>query len=205
MKKLLLIVLICSGTVAQAQRVVPVYGLEGGFLFGGLTNMSGYDGSWLFNGSFWVDLIKTNKFDKPTWGVKIKLNYNFYQMGASGNNSGTISIGETTIPILFKLCVASSTQLYEKGSGEDKQFFVMKRDLFFFVGPQIGFLSLSGGPGLSYYKSDYSYVAGGELYLNSRVYFTLYAQRGASKIYATEGFSDVRLNGFTAGIGFRLL
>jgi hypothetical protein len=95
MKKLLLIVLIFSGSLAQAQRVVPVYGLEGGFLFGGLTNMPNYDGSWLFNGSFWVDLIKTNKFDRPTWGIKIKLNYNDYQMGASGNNSGTISIGES--------------------------------------------------------------------------------------------------------------
>jgi len=203
MKKILVVLLIAFCSNVYSQRLVPVYGLEGGFLAGGLSNMSGYTQNFWFNGSFWADFVGTNKYGKPTVGFKIKLNYNYYEMDDNGNGGGNISIGETTIPLLFKVCLSSATKNWvEKKDGEN-EYYSMRKDLFLFVGPQVGFPKISGGSNKTYMQTDYSVVAGGELYLNNSIYIALYEQTGLSNIYPSQ--PNVRLGGFTAAFGFRLL
>jgi hypothetical protein len=203
MKKILFILLIVfCGSNSIAQRIIPVFGLEGGTLGGGLSNVPGYSGNWMFNGSFWVDLVGTNRNGHPTLGVKIKLNYNYYDM-STGNGNSDLIIGETTIPVLFKVCISSNTENWVKKENGEYNYYSLKRDLFFFVGPQVGFPMISNNPVGPYQKMDYSVVAGGELYFNNRMYFALYEQTGLSNIYPSR--PQTRLSGFTAAIGFRLL
>jgi len=203
MKKILFILLIVFlGGKANAQRIEPVYGLEGGMLVGGLSGVSGlgYTGSWAFNGSFWVDLMGVNRNDEPTVGLRIKLNYNYYDM-QTGNGNSDLVIGETTIPVLLKFCLSSKTRTW-KDENTHKTYW-QTRGLFLFVGPQVGFPVISGNPIGPYKKMDYSGVAGGELIVADRWYFDLYGQTGFSTIFPSQ--PNIRLSGFTAGIGFRLL
>lgn len=203
MKKIIFILIIVfSGSYVNAQRIVPVYGMEGGFLFGGLSGISGlgYSGSWAFNGSFWVDLMGVNRNDEPTVGLRIKLNYNYYDM-QNGNGNSDLEIGETTIPILLKFCLSSKTRTW-KDENTNKTYW-QTRGLFLFVGPQVGFPVIGGNPIGPYKKTDYSGVAGGELCVADRWYFDLYGQTGFSAIFPSQ--PNIRLSGFTVGIGFRLL
>jgi len=203
MKKILFILLVTVVTSVKAQRIVPVFGLEGGGLAGGLTGLNGYNSQIWGNGSFWIDFVGTNRNGNPTVGFKIKLNYNYYEMNDNGNGGGNITVAETTIPVLFKVCLASSTQYSTQNEGGETKVYSLKRDLFLFAGPQVGFPSISGGSFKTAQKTDYSAVAGGEIYLNNTVYFALYRQTGLSTIFPSQ--PNVRLTGFTAAFGFRLL
>ena len=200
MKKILFILLIAFGVGnVNAQRIVPVYGLEVGALSGGLSNLPGYQGDIWGNCSFWADFVGINRNGQPTVGVKIKLNYNYYQMNNGG--FGDFSIGETTIPVLFKVCLSSNTEIW-KDDNKNK-WYSLKRDLFLFVGPQVGFPNISANSIGPHQQMDYSVVAGGELYFNNRSYFALYEQTGLSNIFPSQPKS--RLSGFTLAYGFRLL
>ena len=202
-KRIVLLFSFVIASNAEAQSIQPVYGLEGAFLFGGLSNVTGYDGSFWFNGSFWVDFVGTDVFRTPTIGVKIKLNYNYYDMSNKGFDGGDLVVSETTIPVLLKVCLSSKTNNWsEKHDGETK-YFTLEKDLFLFAGPQIGFPSISGGTLKSDQSTDYALVVGGELYINNSFYISLYRQIGMSVIYSSQ--TDIRLSGTSIAIGFRLL
>ena len=80
MKKLLIVISLFISATSFAQKIVPVFGLEGGALFGGLSEQAGYENSTDFTGSFFIDLIGVNKREKPTVGIKFKFTYNPYNM-----------------------------------------------------------------------------------------------------------------------------
>ena len=203
MKKILFILLVTAATSVNAQKIVPVFGLEGGVLSGGLSGLNGYSSQIWGNGSFWIDFVGTNRSGDPTVGFKVKLNYNYYEMNDNGNGGGNITVSETTIPVLFKVCLSSNTQYTTKNEGGENRLYSLKRDLFLFAGPQVGFPTITGGSLKTAQKTDYSVVAGGELYLNNTIYLALYRQTGLSTIYPAQ--PNIKLSGFTAAFGFRLL
>ncbi|MFV5701740.1 hypothetical protein ACM55F_07685 [Flavobacterium sp. XS2P12] len=203
MRKIFLPFFLIAFATCFGQRVVSVFEVEGGFLSGGLSGQDGYDSSLDFNGSLCFDLIRKNKKDKPTVGIKLKLNYNSYNMEyvkSFVNPPPNIIIKETSIPVLLKFCLKSSKYYFTKEVEGERRTFVNSRGLFLFAGPQIGFVSITGGAE-DYSKKNYSIVVGGEFYIN-RFYIFLYQQNGLTEIFPSQ--SSVRLNGVNGGFGIVL-
>jgi hypothetical protein len=204
MRALLLIIsLFASVTLFAQGKIVPVFGLEGGGVFGGLSEQTGYQNSAGFNGSFWIDFMGISKKGKPTVGVKFKFGFNPYVMKYTEsyvNPPPDITIQEMTVSALFKFCLASKTNYYTVKEGDEKKEYMNAKGLFLLAGPQIGFVSITGGES-NYAKNNYSLNLGAEYHIN-RAYFFIWRQIGFTEIYPSK--SSVRLTGVSVGIGFSL-
>lgn len=205
MKTLLIVIsLFISATSFAQGKIVPVFGVEGGALFGGLSEQAGYENSTDFTGSFFIDLIGINKNNKPTVGIKLKFTYNPYNMKYTQsfvNPPPDISIREMAVSALLKFCLASKTDYYSvKADGETK-YYKDAKGLFLLAGPQIGFVSMTGGAS-NYAKNNYSIVVGAEYHIN-RAYLFICRQIAFTEIYPSK--TSVRLNSLSAGIGIPLL
>jgi len=189
LKKILVILFIIKSLKVKAE--FGRFGLEGGIISGGLSgNTVGFfsGNSINYNLSIWMEhwiIHREENSSQIALGYQVKLNYNSYSLSA-------VSISETTVPLLFKICPLGQTS-WSDG---------IEYRVDFFVGPQIGFYNISGGTFDQSSGKDYSILLGGSICMSksSLISLSLYKQIGLTKFTSSQTTST--LSGLTLSLGF---
>ncbi len=181
---ILLFSLASSETYSQQGKS---FGIQLGTGIGGLSGFSGYTNGIALGGGIFKQWMKWNKKSfQPSFGIEMQINAHFNTMDNNNFGGGpSISVTEYTLPLLFKINLASHTVEIPvnetDGEGNKKTAWIF-RGIYLFAGPMLGYLSTNASGAGTLSPTFGGAMAGIQVWVgNAKIEIS--GNRSLSKIY----------------------